>query len=76
MLMNPGISRDMGELRRRLEEWEVAVRKHEAKFSDKMQEKVKIRVLLSMIPRNVYDQRLKGRSYDNYNDLRQEIQIK
>eukprot|EP00972_Heterocapsa_arctica_P078428 11564393-Heterocapsa_arctica.AAC.1 len=61
MLMNPGISRDMGELHRRLEEWEVAVRKHEAKFSDEMQERVKIKVLLSMIPRNVYDQRFKGR---------------
>jgi hypothetical protein len=76
MLMNPGISRDMGELHRRLEEWEVAVREHEARFDDEMQENVKIEVLMSMIPRDVYEQRFKGRSYDNYNDLRQEIQIK
>eukprot|EP00972_Heterocapsa_arctica_P068762 10161382-Heterocapsa_arctica.AAC.1 len=66
----------MGELHRRLEEWEVAVREHEARFDDEMHEKVKIEVLLSVIPRDVYDQRFKERSYDNYNDLRQEIQSK
>eukprot|EP00972_Heterocapsa_arctica_P116180 16451817-Heterocapsa_arctica.AAC.1 len=61
MVMNPGQSRDMGELHRRLEEWEVAVREHESRFDDEVQESVRIAALLSMIPRAVYDQRFKGR---------------
>eukprot|EP00972_Heterocapsa_arctica_P094168 13886883-Heterocapsa_arctica.AAC.1 len=56
MVMNPGLSRDMSEMHRRLEEWEVAVREHESRFEDEVQESVRIAALLSMIPRNVYDQ--------------------
>lgn len=73
MVMNPGQSKDMGELHRKLEEWEVSVREHESRFDDEVQESVRIAALLSMIPRTVYDQRFKGRSYETYLDLRQEI---
>lgn len=73
MVMNPGQCRDMGEMHRRLEEWEVSVREHEARFDDKVQESVRIAALLTMIPRAIYDQRFKGKAYDTYLDLRREL---
>ena len=73
MVMNPGQCKDMGELHRRLEEWEIAVREHEARFDDRVQESVRIAALMSMIPKAVYDLRFKGRSYPTYLDLRQEL---
>ena len=73
MVMNPGQCRDMGEMHRRLEEWEVAVREHEARFDDRIQESVRTAALLSMIPKGIYEQRFKGRAYDSYLDLRQEL---
>ena len=73
MVMNPGQSKDMGELHRKLDELGASVREHESRFDDEVQESVRIAALLSMIPRTVCDQRFKGRSYETYLDLRQEI---
>jgi hypothetical protein len=36
---------------------------HESRFDDEAQENVRIAALLSMIPRNFYDQRFKGRLF-------------
>ena len=73
MVMNPGQCRDVSELHRRLEEWEVAVTEHESRFDDRVQESVRTAALLSMIPKAMYDQRFKGRAFPTYLDLRQEL---
>ena len=49
-IINPGQCRDVGALHRRLEEWEVALRDHESRFADKIQESVRIAAVLSMVP--------------------------
>ena len=73
MAMYPGQCKAVAELHRRLEEWEVAVQEHEARFDDKTQESVRAAALLSTIPRTLYDQRFKGRAFATYLDLRQEL---
>ena len=71
-LIKPTLCKTLAELRRAIGHLEVQVREHTERF-EQIPESLRIAGLLQMIPEVLYEQRFKGKAFDDYMELKSEL---
>ena len=72
-ILSPHRCKNAMELHKGLAEWEVALRDHESRFEEYLPDSLKTAAVLQMIPNDIFDSRFKGRAFNTFTDLRDEL---
>ena len=71
--MNPQRCGQIKDLHKALNEWENRLKEYETQFDSAVADDVKMAALQTMMPTELYTQRFKGKAYDKFKEMRQDL---